>query len=90
MNMTYDLVIKNGKLITAHESFVADVGVNGEGIAAIGQALAGTREIDARGLYVLPGAIDGHVHLTDPRYAPLYTPSADSFAVGSRAAAFGS
>jgi dihydropyrimidinase len=87
--MTYDLVIKNGQLITAHESFVADVGVNGEGIAAIGQALAGTREIDAHGLYVLPGAIDGHVHLTDPRYAPLYTPSADSFAVGSRAAAFG-
>jgi len=87
--MTYDLVIKNGALITAHDTFSADVGIRGERIAAIGESLSGKREINARGLYVLPGAIDGHVHLTDPRYAPFYTPSADSFAVGSRAAAFG-
>jgi len=87
--MTYDLVLKNGQLITEHESFVADVGVNGERIAAVGQALAGAREIDARGLYVLPGAIDGHVHLTDPTYAPLYVPTADSFATASVAGAFG-
>ena len=38
---------------------------------------------------MIPGAVDGHVHLTDPDYAPLYTPNADSFAVGSRAGACG-
>jgi dihydropyrimidinase len=87
--MSYDLVIRAGQLITPHETFVADIGIDGERIAAIGHGLSGQREISARGLYVIPGAIDGHVHLTDPDYAPLYPPNADSFAVGSRAAAFG-
>ena len=87
--MDYDLVIRNGTLITAQDTFGADVAVSGERIAALGHGFSGRREIDAQGLYVLPGAIDAHVHMTDPRYAPLYTPGADSFAVGSRAAAFG-
>jgi dihydropyrimidinase len=87
--VNYDLVIKNGTLITPHDTYMTDVAVNGERIAALGDGLSGRREIDAQGLYVLPGAIDVHVHMTDPRYAPEYTPGADSFAVGSRAAAFG-
>ena len=87
--MICDLVIRNGLLITPHDTFAADIGIEGERIAAIGQGLSGQRVISARGLYVIPGAIDGHVHLTDPDYAPLYPPNADSFAVGSRAAAFG-
>lgn len=87
--MNYDLVIRNGTLITGNDTFVADVAVKGERIVALGHGFSGRREINAHGLYVLPGAIDAHVHLTDPRYAPLYTPGADSFAVGSRAAALG-
>ncbi|MGH2521444.1 MAG: dihydropyrimidinase [Anaerolineales bacterium] len=87
--MAYDLVIKNGTLITAHETSTADVGIVGERIAAIGAGLSGEREIDARGLYVLPGAIDGHVHLTDPTYPPYSIPTADSFATASVAGAFG-
>src|SRR5215831_15675776 len=88
-SVSYDLVIANGQLITPHHTFAADIGITGERIAAVGDGLRGQREIDARGLYVIPGAIDGHVHLTDPDYAPLYTPNADSFEVGSRAGAFG-
>lgn len=87
--MTYTLVIKNGTIVTAQATFTADVAINGEHIAALGENLSGQREIDAHGLYVLPGAIDGHVHLTDPRYAPEFQPTADSFASGSRAGAFG-
>jgi len=87
--VTYDLVIKHGQLITASESFVADVAISGERIIAIDADLTGQREIDARGLYVLPGAIDGHVHLTDPTYPPYAIPTADSFATGSLAAACG-
>ena len=60
--MNYDLVIKNGRIITAREDFVGDVAILGERIAAIGQNLSGTQEIEAHGLYVIPGAIDGHVH----------------------------
>jgi dihydropyrimidinase len=87
--MDYDLVIKNGQLITADDTYRADVGVKGERIAAIGAGLSGQREIDAQGLYVLPGAIDGHMHLTDPTYSPKYMPTADSFATASVAAAHG-
>src|SRR6476469_9920466 len=87
--MNYDLVIKNGTVITARDTFVADIALKGERIAALGHGFSGEREIDAEGLYVIPGAIDAHVHMTDPRYAPLYAPGADSFAAGSRAAAFG-
>jgi dihydropyrimidinase len=87
--MSHDLVIKGGQLITPHDAFTADIGISDERIAALGHGLSGRREIDARGLYVIPGAIDGHVHLTDPDYAPLYPPNADSFAVGTRAGAFG-
>ena len=87
--MSYDLVVKGGLVVTAEESFAADVAVAGERIAAIGAGLAGERELDARGLYVLPGAIDGHIHLTDPTFPPYAPQTADSFASASVAAAFG-
>jgi dihydropyrimidinase len=83
----YDLVVKRGTLVGPKASFVADVGVAGERVAAVGVGLQGRQEIDATGLYVLPGAVDGHVHLNDPRSAS--PPTADSFETGSRAAAFG-
>lgn len=84
--MTYDLVVKNGTLVTAEKSYPADVGVRGGRIAAVGPGLAGTREIDATGQLVTPGAIDLHVHLQMP--IGTFT-SADDFFTGTRAAAFG-
>jgi len=87
--LSYDLVVKDGLVVTAEQATVADVAVAGERIAAIGSGLAGAVELDARGLYVIPGAVDGHVHLTDPTFPPYAVPTADSFATGTRAAAFG-
>jgi dihydropyrimidinase len=87
--MPYDLVIRNGLLITANTTYRADLAISGERIAAIGEGLSGLRTLDATGLYVLPGAIDGHVHLTDPTTFAPYIPTADSFASGSVAAALG-
>lgn len=84
--MTYDLVIKNGTVVTAVSTTQADIGINGEKIAAIGQNLRGKREIDAAGKLVTPGAIDVHVHLEMP--IGDFT-SADDFMTGTRAAAFG-
>ncbi len=84
--MTYDLVIKNGRIITAGEDFIGDVAINGEQIVALGRELHGWREIGAEGLYVIPGAVDGHVHLQMP-LADIVT--ADNFEQGTRAAAFG-
>src|SRR5690606_13022744 len=65
-DMDFDLVIKNGTIVTAESTYRADVGVRGERIAAIGETLSGTREIDASGKLVTPGAVDIHVHMQMP------------------------
>jgi N-acyl-D-aspartate/D-glutamate deacylase len=49
---------------TGSPRFEADVGIDGERIAAIGKNLArGEREIDARGNVVAPGFVDSHTHM---------------------------
>ena len=63
---TFDLVIKNGTIVTADTTYQADIGVRGETIVAIGQKLIGTRQIDASGKLVTPGAVDIHVHMQMP------------------------
>lgn len=85
--MSYDLVIKNGTIITADSVFRADVAVQGEAIAAIGMGLDGLRVIDAAGKYVIPGGVDIHVHMQMP--LPGGVTSSDTFFTGTRAAAFG-
>ncbi len=50
--MTFDLVIKNGTIISAEVSYQADIGIRGEQIAAIGQGLSGPTEIEASGKLV--------------------------------------
>ncbi len=63
---TYDLVIRNGKIVdgTGNPWFFGDVAIKGDKIAAIGRIApqAGGREIDAMGLIVAPGFIDMHSH----------------------------
>lgn len=85
--MDFDLVIKNGTLITPDATYRADVGVRSERIAAIGEELSGDQEIDATGMLVTPGAVDVHVHLQMPAGDDLV--SSDDFFTGTRAAAHG-
>ena len=63
---TYDVIIRNGRVIdgTGNPWFFADLALDGDRIAAIGDLGAATagREIDAAGLYVTPGFIDAHSH----------------------------
>ena len=62
----YDLVIRNGTVVdgTGLPKYRADVGLNGDRIAAIGRiAGRGKEEIDATGHVVSPGFIDGHTHM---------------------------
>lgn len=65
---------------------VADVGVADGVISAVGPDLEGgaREEIDARGLLVLPGAIDAHVHFNEPGRTRW-----EGFASGTRALAAG-
>src|SRR5262249_45633564 len=82
-------LIENGTLVTASDSFEADLLIESERIAAIGRGQTFEkidRRIAARGKYVIPGGIDVHTHMDMPFGG---TTSADDFESGTRAAAFG-
>ena len=84
--MIYDLVIKNGMIVTGETIVASDIAVQGETIAAIGQNLNGSRVINAAGKLVTPGAVDIHVHMQMPIGDFV---SSDDFFSGTRAAALG-
>ena len=79
-------LIQGGTVVTASDSYEADVLIEGEKIVAIGRGLAADTTIDATGKYVIPGGIDVHTHLDMPFGG---TVSSDDFFTGHRAAAFG-
>lgn len=83
-----ETLIKNGTLITASESFKADILIEDEKIKLIGQNLShpNAEVVDAEGKLVLPGGIDVHVHLDLPMFN---TVSSDDHYTGGKAAAFG-
>jgi dihydropyrimidinase len=65
MSENYDLLLTGGMIVTGEGQQLADVGVKGEKIVALGKDLprAGCKEIiDVTGRYVFPGIIDVHVH----------------------------
>lgn len=66
--MEADIVIRGAQVVSADALFSADVAISGEKIVAVGRDLKGKRVIDASGKYVLPGAIDSHVHFRAPGY----------------------
>ena len=86
--MAHDLVVRGGTVVTATETMRCDVGVDGGRVTTLAETLpAGRRDIDARGLYVLPGGIDSHVHIEQFSSAGVFC--ADDFHSGTVAAAFG-
>jgi len=83
----YDVLIKNGSVVTERGIEHLDVAIVGEQIAALlaaGSHVDAKEVIDAEGLYVLPGAIDIHFHCRAPAY-----PQRGDFATETRAAAAG-
>jgi dihydropyrimidinase len=84
----FDLAVRGGTLVTATDTFRADLGIRGGRIAAIGERIAdAARTIDASGLLVLPGGIDSHVHIAQESGPGIVM--ADDFASATRAAAAG-
>jgi dihydropyrimidinase len=84
-------LIRNGHVITAVDSYSADVLIDGSTVVLIGKDLhkiAGTADktIDASDKIVIPGGIDPHTHMDLPFGG---TSSSDDFETGTRAAAFG-
>lgn len=82
----FDLVIKNGTLITASDTFQGDLGISDGHICAIGIDLSAKKEINASGKLILPGAVDPHVHLEMPVGE---TCSSDDWETGTIAACIG-
>jgi len=82
------LLIKGGTLITASETFIADILVIEEQINQIGVDLSypGAEIIDVTGKIIMPGGVDPHVHLDLPMFN---TVTSDDHYTGHRAAAFG-
>ena len=82
------VLIKNGRIITAADDYVADIFIDGERISLIGESLdnAADTVIDASGKYVLPGCIDPHTHLDMPFGG---TVTIDDVESGQTSAAFG-
>lgn len=85
------LLIKNGRIITPDQDYVADILVDGETIKRIAPSIDSSsvpnaETIDATGKYVFPGFIDPHVHI----YLPFMgTCAKDTYDSGSRAALIG-
>ena len=79
MSTQFDLLIRNATVIdgTGADRFQADIGVNGDRIAQIGDlsGFTGRQEIDLQGRVAAPGFIDAHTHddrmmLSDPEMTP--------------------
>jgi len=82
------LLIKNGRVITAVDDYLADIFIKNETVTLIGENLEieADEVIDASGKYLFPGGLDPHTHLDMPFGG---TTSADDFETGTRAAAHG-
>ena len=84
----FDIVIHGGTVVTAADTFRADVGIREGRIAAVAERLpGGTRRIDATDRLVMPGGIEAHCHIAQESSTGIMT--ADDYHTGSVSAAFG-
>ncbi len=77
----YDVVVQNGLVVYPEKTLLADIGISAGKIKSVSTKLGlkGKSYLDAKGCYVLPGAIDPHTH-------PVYLDDIGSL---SKTAAFG-
>jgi len=65
--MTYDLILKNGKIVIPRDGvFEGDIAIEDGKVAALGRDIPNTfgdRTVDVKGKVVLPGVVDAHSHM---------------------------
>ena len=83
---SFDLLLRGGTCVLPWGIETTDIGVRQGRIAALGdlRTAQAAQEVDCRGLHILPGLIDAHVHLREPGNAKVET-----LATGTRAAVLG-
>ncbi len=66
-----DLVLKNAKYVNVFNGKIesGDIAICGDRVVGTG-SYDGIKEIDVAGMYVLPGYIDGHVHIESSQLSP--------------------
>lgn len=87
MSVTFDIILRNGTVVTPGATALADVAIKDGVIAAIGhdlQKFEALEEVDCMGLHVLPGVIDSQVHFREPGLEHK-----EDLATGTAAAALG-
>ncbi len=84
MDINFDLAVSNGRVYTKSGLKSIDIWINEGRIAALGGPHRAPERIDAKGMLVLPGCIDSHVHFRDP--GPTYK---EDWLSGSTSAAAG-
>lgn len=84
----YDLIIKNGTVVSPSSSVTCDVAIKDDKIVGLGfyEAAEAVRTIDATGKYVMPGVIEAHMHCMAPFQGCL---GANTFYQQSISGAFG-
>jgi dihydropyrimidinase len=82
------VLFKDGTIVSVTGRYTADVLTQGDKIKAIGTDLDNPADevVDAKGMYILPGAIDPHTHLSMPF---MGTYAQDDYETGTIAAACG-
>jgi allantoinase len=69
-HITYDLIIRNGSIVTDEGIMKGDILVHDQKIVEIGDSAGSGKvaklEVDATDLHIMPGLIDTHVHFNEP------------------------
>ena len=86
------VLIKGGTVVTSTGRYVADVYTQGDKIKSIGNGLdvVADETIDAKGKYVLPGAIDPHTHISMPFMGTSAQDDYETGTISAGAAGYGS
>ena len=84
--MTFDSIIKNGKVVLRDGVYDVEVGIKDGKISSIAEEITEDAKeiIDANGQYVMPGMVDTHVHISEPGRTEW-----EGFETGSKALAAG-
>ncbi|AZY51606.1 dihydropyrimidinase [Bordetella avium] len=84
----FDLTLRKGRISNADGTFFADIGIRDGIIVEIGQDLSpGIEDVDASGMWLLPGGIDSHTHIE--QLSGMGVMCTDDFYSGTVSAAFG-
>ncbi len=91
MTRHFELIVRGGVCVLPWGEAEADLGVNDGRIAAIGALGGDSAEavVDARGLRVLPGLIDPHVHFRDSGVPGAAPEAVETLETGTRGAVLG-